>query len=118
MKQIFNLHENPSVAKSVLVPELERMYKAVSDLPGLLLNPEIKLEELSRITNIPLTELRYQGWEKLFAYIRDLEQSIKKLQKELDHQNKQMRELVIFVEETSQKIVKLYRENSLRNPND
>lgn len=118
MKQIFNLHENPSVAKSVLVPEVERLQKATSYISSLFSNPAITLNEISKYTNMSLTELRYSGWERLYNYIRDLENKVKKAEAELELQNQKMRELVIFVEETSQKIVKLYRENSLRNPNE
>lgn len=118
MKQIFNLHEAPSVAKSVLIPEVERLKTAISRLPALLQNPSIKLEKLAAATDMSLTELRYEGWEKLFDYIRGLEDKTKELVAEIEVRDKQMRELVIFVEETSQKIVKLYRESALRNPNE
>jgi len=118
MKRIFNLHEQPSVAKSMLVPEVERLSAAVASLAGMLTNPAITLDRISTTTNMSLTELRFQGWEQLFNYIRDLENKVSMLTAELEVQHKQMRELVIFVEETSQKIVKLYRENSLRSPNE
>lgn len=118
MKRLFNLHEQPSVAKSMLVPEVERLSIAVSSLAGMLNNPAVKLEEISKTAKMSLTELRFQGWEQLFNYIRDLESKVSSLTAELDVQHKQMRELVIFVEETSQKIVKLYREHSLRSPNE
>lgn len=118
MKQIFNFHENPSVAKSVLMPEVERLQKATEYISSLFTNPAISLQEISKYTNMSLTEMRYNGWERLYNYIRNLENKVKQTEAELEAQNQKMRELVIFVEETSQKIVKLYRESTLRNPNE
>lgn len=101
-----------------MLPEVERMSKALNGLAALLMNANISLEDVAKHTNLSLTELRYDGWENLFKYVRTLEDKLKKAQAEIEEQNKKMRDLVIFVEETSQKVVKLYREGTLRNSND
>lgn len=118
MRHLFDVYGKPSVAKSVLVPEVERMHKAFNSLAPLLMNSAIDLQQIAKNTNLSLTELRYDGWEALFKYIRGLEETVKKVEADLEAQYKKMRDLVIFVEETSQRVVKLYREGTLRNPND
>lgn len=118
MKHLFDRLGRPSVAKSVLLPEVERMSKALNGIAPLLMNASVSLDNISKHTNLSLTELRYDGWETLFKYIRTLEETVKKTEAELEAQTKKMRDLVIFVEETSQKVVKLYREGTLRNAND
>lgn len=118
MKHLFDKYGFPSVAKSVLLPEVERMSEALSNIAPLLMNPSINLEKISEHTKLSLTELRYDGWEALFKYVRELEEKVKIAEAEIEAQTKKMRDLVIFVEETSQKVVKLYREGTLRNAND
>jgi len=118
MKHLFDFYGKPSVAKSVLIPEVERMQKALNAIAPLLMNKDVDLHQIAENTNLSLTELRYDGWEALFKYIRELEEKVKRTEAELATQTQKMRELVIFVEETSQKVVKLYREGTLRNAND
>ena len=118
MKHLFDFYGKPSVAKSVFVPEIERMQKALNAIAPLLMNSAVDLHQIAKDTNLSLTELRYDGWEALFKYIRELEEKVKRTEAELEARNKKMRDLVIFVEETSQKVVKLYREGTLRNAND
>lgn len=118
MKHLFEFYGKPSVATNFIVPEVERMYKALSGIAALLMNNKVSLENIAKNTNLSLTELRYDGWEALFNYIRELENNVKKAEAELEAQTQKMRDLVIFVEETSQKVVKLYREGTLRNAND
>lgn len=118
MKRIFNIHERPSVAKSVLLPEVDRMNKALQFIAPLLMSDEVSLEQIAQKTKMSLTELRYDGWEALFNHIRNLEERARKAEATVEAQDKKMRDLVIFVEETSQKVVKLYREGTLRNAND
>lgn len=118
MKHLFEFYGKPSVAKSVLVTEVERMTKAINNMAPLLMNSAVSLQDIAKSTNLSLTEMRYDGWEALYNHIRSLEEKIQKAEAELEAQNKKMRELVIFIEETSQKVVKLYREGTLRNAND
>jgi regulator of replication initiation timing len=118
MRHLFDNVGRPSVAKSVLLPEVERMTKAVSGLASLLMNEAVSLEDISKHTGLSLTELRYDGWENLFMYLRTLESDLKKRQAEIQMQDNKMRDLVVFVEETSKNLVKLYREGNLRNVND
>jgi len=104
-----------SVPKHVLVPEIERLSEALKALPALLQNSKMSLETISSFCNLSLTELRYDGWENLYEYIRSLETQLVNAQNKLATQDEKMRDLVIFVEKTSQNIVKLYREFSIRN---
>lgn len=112
----YNYSQFPSsVPKHVLVPEIERLNEALKALPALLQNSKISLETISSLCNLSLTELRYDGWESLYTYIRSLETQLINVQTKLENQDEKMRDLVIFVEKTSQNIVKLYREFSIRN---
>ena len=108
----------PSLLKHVLGPEVARLEKAHELLPSLLMNAVVSLQKVAEATELSLTELRFGGWEDLFIYIRDLEAQIRNLRGELEAQDKRMRDLVLNIEENSQKIIKLYRENSSRSAND
>lgn len=118
MKKIFNLRDTPSVAKAVLVPEVERMYNAISRLAPMLMDKKPNIQDIAEKTGMTLTELRFGDWERLANYISELHKTIDDLKNEVAQRDRKMRELVIFIEETSQRLVKIYRENSLRNPND
>ena len=108
-----NFNQFPSsVPKHVLVPEIERLSESLKLLPALLQNSEVSLDNISNFCNLSLTEIRYDGWESLYKYIRSLETQVTDKQNELTNLHKKMRELVIFVESTSSNIVKLYREFS------
>jgi len=107
-----------SVPKHVLVPEVERLNEALKALPALLQDSKTSLETISSLCNLSLTELRYDGWESLYNHIRFLETQLLEKQNELTTVHKKMRELVIFVENTSSNIVKLYREFSDKDLKD
>lgn len=107
-----------SVPKHVLAPEVKRLDKALNALPVLLERPEYDLEKISELTDLSLTELRFGNWERLYNYIRTLEKQLLSAQNKLATQDEKMRDLVIFVEKTSQNIVKLYREFSIRNSDE
>jgi hypothetical protein len=107
-----------SVPKHVLTPEVKRLDNALNALPVLLERPEYDLEKISELTDLSLTELRFGNWERLYNYIRTLEKQLLSAQNKLATQDEKMRELVIFVEKTSQNIVKLYREFSIRNSDE
>lgn len=115
----FQIQEkSKAFAKHVLAPELNRLDNVVSSLAALLQNPSIPFEDIPKLINVSLTELRYNGWERLHTYIRDLENQIKQLIQDIEIQDKKIRELVFSVEEGAQNIVKLYRETSNRNDTD
>lgn len=101
----------------VLAPEMERIEHAFEKLPALL-RASTPLERIAKETNLSLTELRFGGWESLDRYIRDLENQITVLRGELELQNKNMRDLVLHVEEVAQNVIKKYREVSHRSPNE
>lgn len=84
----------------------------------MLMNAVVSLEKIAEATEMSLTELRYGGWEDLYTYIRDLEAQIRNLRGDLEIQDKRLRDLVLTVEENSQKIIKLYRENSSRSADE
>lgn len=107
-----------SVPKHVLAPEVKRLNDALNALPVLLQKQDITLETISEICDLSLTELRYGNWESLYKYIRSIEEKLVNAQNKLTTQDEKMRDLVIFVEKTSQNIVKLYREFSIRNSDE
>ena len=107
-----------SVPKHVLAPEVKRLDNALNVLPVLLEKSEYDLEKISELCNLSLTELRFGNWERLYNYIRTLEKQLLNAQNKLATQDEKMRDLVIFVEKTSQNIVKLYREFSIRNSDE
>lgn len=107
-----------SVSKHVFVPEIERLEKAFAVIPVLIQNKEMTLDDIAKASDMTLTELKYGQWESLYNYIRGLEQQVQVLNALNDKKEKKMRDLVLFVENTSQNIIKLYRETSYRNSND
>ena len=107
-----------SVPKHVLAPEVKRLDNALNVLPTLLQRPEFNLEAISELSDMSLTELRFGNWESLYNYIRDLERQLLNAKNKLATQDEKMRDLVIFVEKTSQNIVQLYREFSSRNSDE
>jgi hypothetical protein len=107
-----------SVPKHVLAPEVRRLDNALNVLPILLQRPEFNLEAISELSDLSLTELRFGNWESLYKYVRDLEKQLVNAKNKLATQDEKMRDLVIFVEKTSQNIVQLYREFSNRNSDE
>lgn len=96
-----------------IAEEHARIDKAYQIIGNLLCDRVQSLEAIAEKTNMSLTELRYDGWEKLYDYIRSLEKQVEHLHKQKDEEAQKQRNLLLNIENAISSITGMYRESRI-----
>lgn len=104
------LSNTPTLSSSMFADDYKNILNALTSLADILMKKDLKSHDVLTQSKLTFMDYSTHGWEKLYEYIRALENDLEKQKIINDTLTKKFETFIEIVESYNVKIVGMYRE--------